>query len=78
MNPFAIDPGWRILLVDMGISSEALLRQAQLPADLFVRTDAALSSGSYTVPLKAAYYQTAASVMPGTANAVMTFTMTYQ
>ncbi|MGH8779749.1 fimbrial protein [Paraburkholderia sp.] len=38
----------------------------------------AATGGSYTIPLKAAYYQTAASVTPGTANTVMTFTMTYQ
>lgn len=35
-------------------------------------------SRSYTISLKAAYYQTAAAVTPGTANAIMTFTMTYQ
>ena len=38
----------------------------------------AATGGSYTVPLTAAYYQTATSVTPGTANAVVTFTMTYQ
>jgi major type 1 subunit fimbrin (pilin) len=32
----------------------------------------------YSVPFKAAYYQTGASVKAGTANAVMTFTVTYQ
>lgn len=36
------------------------------------------TGGSYTIPLKAAYYQTAAAVTAGTANAVMTFMMTYQ
>jgi major type 1 subunit fimbrin (pilin) len=36
------------------------------------------TGGSYTIPLLAAYYQTGASVTPGTANAVLTFTMTYQ
>ncbi|MGZ2749398.1 fimbrial protein [Burkholderia stagnalis] len=36
------------------------------------------TGGSYTIPLKAAYYQTAATVKPGSANAVLTFTMTYQ
>ncbi|WP_273995478.1 fimbrial protein [Burkholderia sp. FERM BP-3421] len=36
------------------------------------------TGGSYTIPLTAAYYQTAASVTPGSANAVLTFTMTYQ
>jgi major type 1 subunit fimbrin (pilin) len=36
------------------------------------------TGGSYTIPLTAAYYQTAASVTAGSANAVLTFTMTYQ
>ncbi|WP_126282604.1 fimbrial protein [Burkholderia stagnalis] len=36
------------------------------------------TGGSYTIPLKAAYYQTAATVKPGSANAVLTFTMMYQ
>jgi major type 1 subunit fimbrin (pilin) len=36
------------------------------------------TGGSYTIPLLAAYSQTGATVTPGTANAVMTFTMTYQ
>ncbi|KAF1057817.1 pilus assembly protein [Burkholderia gladioli] len=36
------------------------------------------TGGSYTIPLTANYYQTSASVAPGSANAVLTFTMTYQ
>ena len=37
------------------------------------------SSGtSYTVPFKAAYYQTGATVGPGSANAALTFTINYQ
>jgi major type 1 subunit fimbrin (pilin) len=36
------------------------------------------TGGSYTIPLTAAYYQTAPAVTPGSANAVLTFTMTYQ
>ncbi|WP_186199907.1 fimbrial protein [Burkholderia gladioli] len=36
------------------------------------------TGGSYTIPLTANYYQTSASVTPGSANAVLTFTMTYQ
>lgn len=34
--------------------------------------------GSYTIPLKARYYQTGTSVGAGTANTSMTFTMTYE
>jgi major type 1 subunit fimbrin (pilin) len=36
------------------------------------------TGGSYTIPLTAAYYQTAPTVTPGSADAVLTFTMTYQ
>jgi major type 1 subunit fimbrin (pilin) len=36
------------------------------------------TSTSYNVPLKAAYYQTGTPLVAGSANAVMTFTMTYQ
>ncbi|MDR2324715.1 MAG: fimbrial protein [Acidovorax sp.] len=36
------------------------------------------AGGSYKVPLKAAYRQMAATVTPGSANAALTFTMTYQ
>lgn len=35
------------------------------------------TGGSYTIPLKARYYQTSPSVTEGTANTGMTFTMTY-
>ena len=38
----------------------------------------AATGGSYTIPLKARYYQTAATVAPGLANTSMTFTMQYQ
>lgn len=36
------------------------------------------TGGAYTIPLTAAYYQTSATVTPGSANANLTFTMTYQ
>lgn len=36
------------------------------------------TGGSYTIPLSANYYQTATTVTPGSANAVLTFTLTYQ
>jgi major type 1 subunit fimbrin (pilin) len=38
----------------------------------------AATGGSYTIALQAAYYQTGTTVTPGTANAAVTFTMTYQ
>lgn len=37
----------------------------------------ASTGGSYTIPFKARYYETGSSVSAGTANASMTFTMTY-
>jgi major type 1 subunit fimbrin (pilin) len=36
------------------------------------------TGGSYTIPMKARYYQTGTSVSGGAANSSMTFTMTYQ
>lgn len=36
------------------------------------------TGGSYTIPMRARYYQTAATVVAGTANTSMTLTMTYQ
>lgn len=36
------------------------------------------TGGSYTIPLKAAYYQTGTTVTPGRAKAIVTFSMTYQ
>ncbi|WP_322074749.1 fimbrial protein [Burkholderia cepacia] len=36
------------------------------------------TGGAYTIPLTAAYYQTASSVTAGSANAILTFTMNYQ
>ncbi|WP_231752860.1 AraC family transcriptional regulator ligand-binding domain-containing protein [Burkholderia savannae] len=47
MNRFAISPGWRILLADLDLSVDELLRRAQLPADLFARPDAGLSTREY-------------------------------
>ena len=36
------------------------------------------TGGSYTIPLQVGYYQTAASITPGSANTSLMFTMTYQ
>nr|WP_233175786.1 fimbrial protein [Dyella sp. ASV24] len=36
------------------------------------------AGGDFTIPLQARYYQTSATINPGTANTSMTFTMTYQ
>ncbi|WP_170297481.1 fimbrial protein [Burkholderia latens] len=37
-----------------------------------------VEDGNYTIPLLARYYQTASAVTPGTANALVTFTLNYQ
>ncbi len=37
-----------------------------------------VAAGSYTIPLKAAYYKTSDTVVGGSANASMQFTITYQ
>jgi hypothetical protein len=44
---FAVDPGWRILLKDLGVSEDEVLRRAQLPLDLFSRKNAILSVEEY-------------------------------
>lgn len=36
------------------------------------------SAGTYTIPLKARYYQTESSIIAGTANSTATFTLTYK
>lgn len=57
----------------MDSSNTALKFDTQYPLNSYNGT----TGGMYTIPLKAAYYQTATSVTPGAANAVITFTMTY-
>ncbi len=44
---YAVQPGWRLLMQDLGISTDAVLRRAKLPGDLLVRSDASLSSAEY-------------------------------
>ena len=46
MNPdthYAVGPGWRVLLSDMGISVANVLRRADLPRDLFARDAVSLT-----------------------------------
>jgi len=60
-----------------------LLDRAGAPHPLGAGTDTvfggynAATGGSFTIPLKARYYQTGPSVAPGKANTTMMFTMTY-
>lgn len=46
-NRFAMHPGWRLLILDMGIDPVDILSHAQLPADLFAAKDAWLSPAEY-------------------------------
>jgi AraC-like DNA-binding protein len=44
---FAVNPGWRIILTDLGIRPDNILRHAGLPHDLFSREKAAMSTDEY-------------------------------
>jgi AraC-like DNA-binding protein len=46
-KPYAVSPGWKVLLEDAGLSATNVLRRAELPADLFARESAALSTEEY-------------------------------
>ncbi|GAB3769884.1 fimbrial protein [Ramlibacter monticola] len=55
-----------------------LLDGSGTPFPLGSPTSLGNAGGSYTIPLKARFYQTGGTVGGGTANAAMTFTITYQ
>ena len=44
---FSVQPGWRVLLCDMGINPADALTLAGLPADLFSQKNASLSVSDY-------------------------------
>jgi AraC-like DNA-binding protein len=44
---YLLDPGLRLLLADLGISTANVLRRAALPADLFARDQARLTTDQY-------------------------------
>ena len=46
-DQFAVHSGWRLLLRDLGINPGNVLRRARLPADLFIRDDATVSTDAY-------------------------------
>ncbi|CAH0343013.1 HTH-type transcriptional regulator VirS [Rhizobium sp. CECT 9324] len=46
-NRFAMHPGWRLLIQDMGMDPVDVLSHAELPADLFAAKDAWLSPAEY-------------------------------
>lgn len=60
---FSVHPGWRILLSDMRLNSEHLLRLAGLPADLFSRKEASITADQY-FRLWTAIEETAGSASP--------------
>ncbi|GAB3777751.1 hypothetical protein GCM10028796_57250 [Ramlibacter monticola] len=55
-----------------------LLDGSGTPFPLGTPTSPGATSASYTIPLKARFYQTGTAVKGGAANAAMTFTITYQ
>jgi len=44
---FAVHPGWKLVLADMGIDPADVLRLAELPADLFARQEVTISPLQY-------------------------------
>ena len=44
---FAVHPGWKVIISDLGVTAGDLLALAELPADLFSRKDAVLSPPEY-------------------------------
>ncbi|WP_312983523.1 fimbrial protein [Atlantibacter sp.] len=60
-----------------GVGVQVLYNNAPLQLAAPIATGTASINGSYTIPLKARYYQTGPKVTGGTANATATFTLTY-
>jgi AraC-like DNA-binding protein len=46
-NSYSVNPGWRLLLKDLGIQPANVLRRANLPGDLFGRENALLNTKEY-------------------------------
>lgn len=44
---FVVQPGWKVLLTDMGLNPADVLKLAGLPTDLFARNDATLNVADY-------------------------------
>lgn len=47
MHTFAVNPGWRLLLTDLGLQPQHILRRAGLPDDLFGHEKATLTTEAY-------------------------------
>ena len=61
---FSVQPGLKVLLSDMGVSPVEVLRLAGLPADLFSRKEASLSSAEYFRLWQGLERATGADVLP--------------
>jgi AraC-like DNA-binding protein len=46
-NTFALEPGWRALLVDMGVEPADVLRRAELPMDLLAQAEPRLDTPTW-------------------------------
>jgi AraC-like DNA-binding protein len=44
---FSVQPGWKVLITDLGVNPALVLKLSELPADLFARKDASLSPDDY-------------------------------
>lgn len=44
---FSVQPGWKVLITDLGVNPALVLKFAGLPADLFARKDARMTSAEY-------------------------------
>ncbi len=44
---YTLNPGWRVLLNDLGLNAENVLKRADLPGDLFARETASLDTAEY-------------------------------
>jgi AraC-like DNA-binding protein len=48
---FSVQPGWKVLITDLGVNPALVLKLAGLPADLFARKDASLCSADLNTAL---------------------------
>lgn len=61
-----------------GVGIQLLYDNQPMPLGSDVAVGSSIDVGGFTVPLKARYYQTGDRITPGTANGMLSFTMTYQ
>lgn len=47
MHTYAVEPGWSVLLYDIGVEAAAVLKLAGLPLDLFARKEARISAEQF-------------------------------